>query len=80
MNEIFMSAFNQEYVYFQDCTQVIHSFSLMNLVAQDKFIQFCFQLFEKKDALERMTILDISQLLSTAKHQDISSTKSELAK
>ena len=52
----------------------------MNLLALEKFIQLVFQLFDKHDALERMSILDLSQILSAAKHQEIQSNKNEESK
>lgn len=37
-------------------------------------------MFDKKDALERMSTLDLSQILSAAKHLDIQSNKNEESK
>jgi hypothetical protein len=79
INFKFSQLFNEN-LKFQDCTMIIHSFSLMNMLSKDKFIDLCFKLFERKDAKNQLSALDLSQILSTAKHQDLISTHSPLCK
>lgn len=52
----------------QDCTIIIHSFSLMNLLSKEKFISLCFKLFEREDVKTAFSPLDLSQVASTAKN------------
>ena len=47
MNEVFVKFFNQEHILYNDCMQVIHSFSLMNILAEAKFLDFSNQIFQK---------------------------------
>jgi len=46
----------------------------MNLLSKDKFINLCFSLFNRNDASATFSPLDLSQLLSTAKNQDLVSS------
>ena len=47
---------------------VIHSFSLMNLLSKEKFIEMCFKMYHNVD-VNPITPIDLSQILSTAKSQ-----------
>ncbi len=52
----------------------------MNILAEDKFLDFAKNIFQKKGVVEDMHLLDLSQLLSTAKHQGIHSLKNDKCK
>lgn len=70
INQQFSMIFNDN-LSMQDCTVIIHSFSLMNMLSKEKFIALCFSLFDRSDAKSAFSPLDLSQLLSTAKNQDL---------
>jgi hypothetical protein len=61
MNKKFTQEFNnEERISFQDCTQIIHAFSLMDLLAKEKFVQICLRIYERAEAMEKMSPIDVS--------------------
>jgi hypothetical protein len=51
----------------------------MNILATDKFIDYTLVLMKKRE-LDNVTLLDLSQILSAAKHLGITSAESENGK
>jgi len=61
----------------QDYCTLIHSFSLMNLLSIEKFVAICYKIYEAPVPLQP---IDLSQIVSTAKNQNVDSGKDPLQK
>ena len=61
----------------QDYCTLIHSFSLMNLLSIEKFVGICYKIYDSPVALQP---IDLSQIVSTAKNQNVDSGKDALQK